>query len=121
MSPGKRVQAILQSIDAGEDTVVSAALGGPEFLTGLSALERQHIAATWQKKNFSGETARLALLEKDNEHLTRTRNILARFQTNCADPRILAAARTPAALAEAERHKAAVREAEAASAVPRLS
>jgi hypothetical protein len=73
MSPGKRVQAILQSIDAGEDTVVSAALGGPEFLTGLSALERQHIAATWQKKNFSGETARLALLEKDNEHLTRTR------------------------------------------------
>jgi hypothetical protein len=52
MAPNERMRTILRSIDEGEDSVVAAALGGPAFLTGFSALDLERIGVTWQRKHF---------------------------------------------------------------------
>jgi hypothetical protein len=53
MAPNERMRTILRSIDEGEDSVVAAALGGPAFLTGFSALDLERIGVTWQRKHLA--------------------------------------------------------------------
>jgi hypothetical protein len=117
MAPDDRMKTLLRSIGDGDETTIAAALGGPAFLTGLGALDLERLGTAWQKKHFAAELDRLNILRRDLDHITRARNLLARFQANCSDPRILAAAESPAAKA----HASAVQKAEAAAAGRPLS
>jgi hypothetical protein len=112
MAPDDRMKTLLRSIGDGDETTIAAALGGPAFLTGLGALDLERLGAAWQKKHFAAELDRLDILRRDLDHITRARNLLARFQANCSDPKILAQAQT----SEAKAHQQAVERAEAAAA-----
>jgi hypothetical protein len=111
MAPDDRMKTLLRSIGDGDETTIAAALGGPAFLTGLGALDLERLGTAWQKKHFAAELDRLDILRRDLDHITRARNLLARFQANCSDPKILAQAQT----SEAKAHQQAVERAEAAA------
>ena len=65
MTASDRRKTVMQ----GDDVVVSAVLSGPEFLSGLTALEKEACRAAWATKKFPDELKRLQYLETLAVHL----------------------------------------------------
>ncbi len=89
-----RLDTIAKSLAEGDDSLAAAALHASRFLTGLSEVEQNHVRQLWAQKRMPEALARLKILEADLDHLQRTGNLLLGFQVKCADPVILASARS---------------------------
>ena len=93
MTPAARMKVAMEALGEGEETIASAILSGPPFLSNLDQVQYDAVRQRWAKARFPAELERLAQLRKALDHLQRAGNLSLKFAVQCADQEILAAAR----------------------------
>jgi hypothetical protein len=102
MPPVERTNAILKAVKDGDDSLAAAAMESG-FLSGLSALELEHVGTVWRSTRHPKEVKRIADLEKVETHLRRAGSLLQQFAIAVADQEIVKATK-----ASTERAAAAI-------------
>jgi hypothetical protein len=92
-SAADRRKEITRSIASGDDTVISAILGAPPMLSGLSQPEVEAFRLAWQQKRWPDELRRIDVLENAAGHVSRGGQLLISHQRKMAAPAIVAEAK----------------------------
>jgi hypothetical protein len=93
MSGKARLDVIAKSLAEGDDSLAASALSASRFLTGLTALEVEHVRLQWAQRRVPDQLARLKALEADLQHLNCAGSLLIQWQRTCADRNIVQAAK----------------------------
>lgn len=92
-TPAEKRKQITRSIEAGDDSVISAILSAPAMLSGLSSQEIEAFALMWRTRKFPAELKRVAYLEKVSKALYLGGQLLVGYGQKMANPGIVAEAR----------------------------
>ena len=108
MPQAERTKAVLASIKSGSDDIVSACLGGPALLSGMSETQHAHVRASYAALRHPDTVKRIESLEKGMEHLERAGKLALKYSLEVADRSIVdrakaSAQRAAEAVAEANR------------------
>ena len=108
MPRDERTKAVLTSMKSGSDDIVSACLGGPGLLSGMSDTAHSHVRNSYAALRHPDTVKRIAALEKGMEHLERAAKLTLQYSLAVADRQIVdrataSAKRAAEAMAEANR------------------
>ena len=85
MPPAERTKTVLASLKSGSDDIVSACLGGPGLLSGMSETQHAHVRDSYAALRHPDTVKRIAALEKAMEHLERAAKLSLQYSLEVAD------------------------------------